>query len=67
MALVVNKKLKMEAGTITTQLGHATQGCHRVIRAMATGAASLASWDQKGSWRTIVKGKNAAHLVALET
>uniref|UniRef100_A0A1I7ZEU8 peptidyl-tRNA hydrolase n=1 Tax=Steinernema glaseri TaxID=37863 RepID=A0A1I7ZEU8_9BILA len=66
MIFVVNAKLKMEAQTVSVQLGVATEGCHQAARRSAQGAAALDCWGQEGSKKVVLQAKDTEHLVALD-
>ncbi|KAI6236842.1 Cytochrome c oxidase assembly protein COX16-like protein, mitochondrial [Aphelenchoides besseyi] len=62
MIFVANMGLKMGAGKLAAQVGHATLGVYRTAKKSKEGQAGLKNWERLGETKVVVKGQTAEHL-----
>ncbi|VDD87277.1 unnamed protein product [Enterobius vermicularis] len=65
MVFVVNMSLKMRAGKIAAQVGHATLGVYRLAQRSDKGQQALTAWRSVGEMKVVVKGDSTDHLLEL--
>ena len=65
MVFVVNTELKMGCGKMAAQVGHAAVGLYAILVSGADLRDQVASWEECGSKKVVLKGGNASHLAGL--
>jgi len=65
MVFVANMSLKMGAGKLAAQVGHATLGVYCNAMKSKEGQASVKTWNYHGAMKIVVKGQDADQLNAL--
>nr|CRZ24292.1 Bm2344 [Brugia malayi] len=63
MVFVVNMSLKMGAGKLAAQVGHATLGVYRLAQRSEDGQHALDAWRISGEMKVVVKGHNTEMLL----
>ncbi|KAK6108441.1 Peptidyl-tRNA hydrolase PTH2 family protein [Brugia pahangi] len=63
MVFVVNMSLKMGAGKLAAQVGHATLGVYRLAQRSEDGLHALDAWRISGEMKVVVKGHNTEMLL----
>lgn len=62
MVFVVNVSLKMGAGKMAAQVGHAAIAVYRLAQRTENGTEALNQWSKNGEMKIVLKGDNADHL-----
>uniref|UniRef100_A0A915BPB4 peptidyl-tRNA hydrolase n=1 Tax=Parascaris univalens TaxID=6257 RepID=A0A915BPB4_PARUN len=65
MIFVVNMSLKMGAGKLAAQVGHATLGVYRLALKSEEGRRALDAWRLMGEMKVVVKGENTEELLEM--
>ncbi|VDK75720.1 unnamed protein product [Onchocerca ochengi] len=65
MVFVVNMSLKMGAGKLAAQVGHATLNVYRLAQRSEEGQNALDAWRMSGEMKVVVKGHNTEMLLDL--
>uniref|UniRef100_A0A915PK30 peptidyl-tRNA hydrolase n=1 Tax=Setaria digitata TaxID=48799 RepID=A0A915PK30_9BILA len=65
MVFVVNMSLKMGAGKLAAQVGHATLGVYRLAQRSEDGQHALDAWRMSGEMKVVVKGHSTELLLDL--
>ena len=67
MVFVVNAGLRMGAGKMAAQVGHATLAVYEHTRTVVGGPAALASWTEKdGQMKVVLRADDDEQMLALE-
>ncbi|MCP9264738.1 hypothetical protein DINM_022884 [Dirofilaria immitis] len=65
MVFVVNMSLKMGAGKLAAQVGHATLNVYRLVQRSEDGQHALDAWRMSGEMKVVVKGHSTEMLLDL--
>ncbi|CAD5223800.1 unnamed protein product [Bursaphelenchus okinawaensis] len=63
MVFVANMSLKMGAGKLAAQVGHATLGVYKYAQRSEEGKAALDAWQGHGAVKVVVKGQSTEQLI----
>ncbi|CAD5231395.1 unnamed protein product [Bursaphelenchus xylophilus] len=63
MVFVANMSLKMGAGKLAAQVGHATLGVYKYAQRTEEGKAALNAWQSHGAVKVVVKGQSTEQLI----
>ena len=66
MVLVVNTELRMGVGKTAAQVGHAVLGLYRLLQTQAKWKEDSIKWDDCGSKKIVLQGRNTRHLLELK-
>ena len=66
MVFVVNSSLKMGAGKMAAQVGHATLALYKTLLVAHSEQLNVREWEEKGATKVVIKGESAEHLIALK-
>lgn len=65
MVFVVNTSLKMGAGKMAAQVGHAAVALYRLCQQGKQGNVALEQWNEHGEMKIVLKGEDTAQLEEL--
>lgn len=67
MVFVVNASLKMSAGKMAAQVGHATLAVYERARSTVGGPAALRNWTERDAQlKVVLRAEDDEHILALE-
>ena len=66
MVFVVNSELRMGAGKIAAQVGHATLALYRLLQTQPDWKEQCTKWEETMSTKIAVQGLNTHHLLELK-